>query len=88
MGKCDGYCRGDELQEQHGQAIAQAVSLLEGRFKDVQKDLAQEMERAAPLLSFNRILYRGWCRLMREHSSTRASNSLSAMMTSCRAKRD
>ncbi len=54
MGKCDGYCRGDELQEQHGQAIAQAVSLLEGRFKDVQKDLAQEMERAAEELRFER----------------------------------
>ena len=54
MGKCDGYCRGGELQEQHGQAIAQAVSLLEGRFKDVQKDLAQEMERAAEELRFER----------------------------------
>ena len=54
MGKCDGYCRGDELQEQHGQAIAQAVSLLEGRFKDVQKDLTQEMERAAEELRFER----------------------------------
>ncbi len=54
MGKCDGYCRGDELQEQHGQAIAQAVSLLEGRFRDVQKDLTEEMERAAEELRFER----------------------------------
>jgi len=54
MGKCDGYCRGDELHEQHAQAIAQAVSLLEGRFKDVQKDLTQEMERAAEELRFER----------------------------------
>lgn len=54
MGKCDGYCRGDELHEQHTQAIAQAVSLLEGRFKDVQKDLTQEMERAAEELRFER----------------------------------
>ena len=54
MGKCDGYCRGDELCEQHGQAIVQAVSLLEGRFKDVQKDLTQEMERSAEELLFER----------------------------------
>ena len=54
MGKCDGYCRGDELKEQHDQAIAQAMSLLEGRFKDVQKDLTQEMERAAEELRFER----------------------------------
>lgn len=54
MGKCDGYCRGEELREQHGQAIVQAVSLLEGRFKDVQKDLTQEMERSAEELLFER----------------------------------
>nr|WP_201754510.1 excinuclease ABC subunit UvrC [Pseudoflavonifractor sp. 60] len=52
MGKCDGYCRGEELREQHDQAIAQAVSLLEGRFKDVQRDLTAEMERAAEELRF------------------------------------
>ena len=54
MGKCDGYCRGEELREQHGQAIAQAVSLLEGRFKEVKRDLTQEMERAAEELRFER----------------------------------
>ena len=54
MGKCDGYCRGEELREQHGQAIAQAVSLLEGRFKEVKRDLTQEMERAAAELRFER----------------------------------
>ena len=54
MGKCDGYCRGEELKEQHDQAIAQAVSLLEGRFKDVRRDLTAEMERAAEELRFER----------------------------------
>ena len=54
MGKCDGYCRGEELREQHGQAIAQAVSLLEGRFKEVKRDLTQEMEQAAEELRFER----------------------------------
>ena len=52
MGKCDGYCRAEELKERHDQAIAQAVSLLEGRFKDVQRDLAAEMEQAAEELRF------------------------------------
>ena len=52
MGKCDGYCRGDELKAQHDQAVSQAVSLLEGRFKEVQADLATEMERAAEELRF------------------------------------
>ena len=52
MGKCDGYCRGDELKAQHDQAVSQAVSLLEGRFKEVQADLTTEMERAAEELRF------------------------------------
>ena len=52
MGKCDGYCRGDEWKEQHDRAMAQAVSLLEGHFKEVQADLTAEMERAAEELRF------------------------------------
>ena len=54
MGKCDGYCRGEELKDQHDQAVAQAVSLLEGRFKEVQADLTAEMERAAEELRFEK----------------------------------
>ncbi len=54
MGKCDGYCRGPELKQQHDQAIAQAISLLEGRFLDVQRDLTAEMEQAAEELRFER----------------------------------
>ena len=54
MGKCDGYCRSDELKERHDEAVAQALSLLEGRFKQVQADLTQEMERAAAELRFER----------------------------------
>jgi excinuclease ABC subunit C len=54
MGKCDGYCRSEALKEQHDQAIAQAVSLLEGRFKEVQADLTAEMEQAAEELRFER----------------------------------
>ena len=53
MGKCDGYCRGG-MEEQHAQAIAQAVSLLEGRFQEVQADLTAGMEQAAQELRFER----------------------------------
>ena len=52
MGKCDGYCRTLDLKPQHDDAIAQAVSLLEGRFQDVQADLTAEMELAAEELRF------------------------------------
>ncbi len=54
MGKCDGYCRSLQMKEQHDEAIAQAVSLLEGRFKEVKADLTAEMERAAEELRFER----------------------------------
>ena len=54
MGKCDGYCRSLQMKEQHEEAIAQAVSLLEGRFKEVKADLTAEMERAAEELRFER----------------------------------
>ena len=52
MGKCDGYCRSDSYKEQFDQAMAQAVSLLEGRFQEVQNDLKREMEQAAEELRF------------------------------------
>jgi len=54
MGKCDGYCRGEELRPQYEQAMGQAVSLLEGRFQEVQSELTEEMERAAAELRFER----------------------------------
>ena len=54
MGKCDGYCRGAELKDQHDQAMVQAISLLEGRFQEVQADLTAEMEQAAQELRFER----------------------------------
>ncbi len=54
MGKCDGYCRGEDLKPRHEEAIAQAVSLLEGHFQQVQADLTAEMEQAAEELRFER----------------------------------
>lgn len=47
MNKCDGYCRSELMKEQHDQAMAQAISLLEGRFKEVLAELTDEMNRAA-----------------------------------------
>ena len=52
MGQCDGCCRGPEHKAAHDEAIAQAVSLLEGRYKQVLADLTAEMERAAEELRF------------------------------------
>ena len=54
MGKCDGYCRSENLKPQHDEAVAQAVSLLEGRFKEVKADLTAEMETAAEELRFEK----------------------------------
>ena len=52
MGQCDGYCRPEVPKQRHDEAIAQAVSLLEGRFREVEADLTAEMERAAEELRF------------------------------------
>lgn len=41
-------------KERHDEAIAQAVSLLEGRFKQVKADLTAEMEQAAEDLRFEK----------------------------------
>ena len=52
MGQCDGYCRGAELKSLHDEAMEQAISLLEGRYKDVIAQLAEQMEQAAQQLRF------------------------------------
>ena len=52
MGLCDGYCRPEVPVERHREAIAQAVSLLEGRFKEVEEALTAQMETAAEELRF------------------------------------
>ncbi|MBO5340276.1 MAG: excinuclease ABC subunit UvrC [Oscillospiraceae bacterium] len=54
MGQCDGYCRTEQLKADHDDAMAQAVSLLEGRFKDVVDGLRSEMELAAEELRFEK----------------------------------
>ena len=47
MGQCDGYCRKEMDQSRYGEAIGQAIRLLEGKFQEVGDDLLSEMERAA-----------------------------------------
>ena len=54
MGQCSGFCRGAEWKAEHGEAVAQAISLLEGRHKEVIADLTAEMERAAEELRFEK----------------------------------
>lgn len=52
MGLCDGYCRREVPKERHEQAIGQAISLLEGRFRDVEAELTAQMEQASEELRF------------------------------------
>ena len=54
MGKCDGYCRSEDMKPRYDEAIAQAVSLLEGRFKEVKAQLTAGMEQAAEELRFEK----------------------------------
>jgi len=54
MGQCSGYCRGSEWKTEHDEAVAQAVGLLEGRYKEIMADLTAEMERAAEELRFEK----------------------------------
>ena len=52
MGQCDGYCRNAALKPEHDRAVAQAISLLEGRYQEVMTELTTEMEQAAEELRF------------------------------------
>ena len=54
MGRCDGYCRPEMDQSRYGEAIRQAIRLLEGKHAEVTAELAAEMERAAEELRFER----------------------------------
>ncbi len=52
MGKCLGHCRPQLGIEAHQQAVSQAISLLEGKFQEVEAQLQEEMEEAAEQLRF------------------------------------
>ena len=54
MGQCAGYCRSADMKGEHDEAIAQAIGLLEGRYKEIVRQLTAEMERAAEELRFEK----------------------------------
>ncbi len=54
MGRCLAPCIGNLSQEDHMSLINEAVSLLEGKFEQVQKSIYSDMERAADDLLFEK----------------------------------
>jgi excinuclease ABC subunit C len=44
MGQCAGYCRSADMKGEHAEAVAQAVALLEGRYKETITQLTRDME--------------------------------------------
>ena len=52
MGRCDGFCRKVMTAEEYNRRIEQAVALLEGRSRDLLRELTAEMEREAEALRF------------------------------------
>ena len=54
MGKCLAPCAGMLSEEEHRALILQAVSLLEGKYDQVLRDIREEMEREAEALRFEK----------------------------------
>ena len=52
MGRCDGFCRPEMTAEAYNRRIEQAVQLLEGRCKQLLRDMTAEMEAEAEALRF------------------------------------
>ncbi|MBR5471200.1 MAG: excinuclease ABC subunit UvrC [Oscillibacter sp.] len=52
MGRCDGFCRPELSAEEYNRRIGQAVQLLEGRSKQLLRDMTAEMEAEAEALRF------------------------------------
>ena len=52
MGRCDGFCRPEMTAEAYNRRIEQAVQLLEGRSKQLLRDMTAEMEAEAEALHF------------------------------------
>ena len=52
MGRCDGFCRAEMPREEYQRRIQQAAQLLEGRSKQLLRDMKAEMEEAAEALRF------------------------------------
>lgn len=54
MGRCDGFCRPEMTAEAYNRRIEQAVQLLEGRSKQLLRDMTAEMEAEAEALTSSR----------------------------------
>lgn len=52
MGKCDGFCRPELMAEEYRARMEQAVLVLEGRGRQLVRDMTEEMEQAAEELRF------------------------------------
>ncbi len=52
MGRCDGFCRPEMTEAEYNRRIAQAVQLLEGRSKQLLREMTAEMEAEAEALRF------------------------------------
>ena len=52
MGRCDGFCRREMPVEEYDRRIQQACQLLEGRSKQLLRDMTAEMEAEAEALRF------------------------------------
>ncbi len=52
MGRCDGFCRPELSAEEYNRRIEQAVQLLEGRSKQLLRDMTADMEAEAEALRF------------------------------------
>ena len=52
MGRCDGFCRKEMTAEEYNRRIEQAVQLLEGRSKQLLREMTAEMEAEAEALRF------------------------------------
>ncbi len=54
MGRCDGFCRPEMTAEEYRRRIEQAVLMLEGKSKQVLREMTAEMEAEAEALRFER----------------------------------
>ena len=52
MGRCDGFCRAEMTEEEYDRRITQACQLLEGRSRQLLREMTAEMEAEAEALRF------------------------------------
>ena len=52
MGRCDGFCRPEMSEEEYRRRMDQAVQLLEGKSRQLVREMTAEMEREAEALHF------------------------------------